>query len=38
MDIARWVPLHDVIHYDVTEGLHEIIRARIAMKTEWSQY
>lgn len=35
---ARWVPLPEIIHYDLTEGLLSIIRAGIAKQTQWNQF
>lgn len=32
---ARWIPLPEVAHYDLTEGLLPIIRAGIALEAQW---
>jgi len=37
MDV-RWIPLQEVTHYDLTEGLLKIIRAGVAMQKQWSQF
>lgn len=35
---VRWVPLQEVTQYDLTEGLLRIIRAGIALQTQWDQF
>lgn len=35
---ARWIPLQEVLHYELTEGLLSIIRAGIAKHTQWNQF
>ena len=34
---VRWVPFQELPYYDVTEGLRPIIRAGIAMQSQWEQ-
>lgn len=34
---ARWVPLEELSHYDVTEGLGAFIQAGIAMQAQFKQ-
>lgn len=35
---VRWVPFQELEHYDVTEGLCPVIRAGIAMQSQWEQH
>jgi ADP-ribose pyrophosphatase YjhB (NUDIX family) len=34
---VRWVPFQELDHYNVTEGLCPVIRAGIAMQSQWEQ-